>query len=437
MNCMRAVDIIRKKRDRHVLDPAEIGAFVAGATSGSWPDYQVSALLMAIWLRGMNAEETLALTREMTRSGQVLDLGEIPGPKADKHSTGGVGDSTSLVLVPLAVACGVVVPMMSGRGLGHTGGTLDKLESIPGFRTGLSIDEMKSCLRDVGAVMIGQTADVAPADRKLYALRDVTGTVESIPLIAASIMSKKLAEGIGSLVLDVKFGDGAFIKDIHESRKLARTMVDIGRAQGVRTQALLTSMNNPLGFGVGNSLEVIECHETLKSRGPDDITELSVELAARLVHLAGVAPNLEDARERVTKALKSGEALERWRRIVERQGGDPRCVDDCRLLPLAPKHLAVKAERGGYVASIAAEAIGLAAMRLGAGRSRAEDAVDHGVGILLRVVVGERVKDGDTIAEVYGRDDAKIHDAAATVRAACYIGDDAPAPQKLIRETID
>jgi pyrimidine-nucleoside phosphorylase len=434
---MRAVDIIRKKRDGHALDAAEIGAFVDGATSGSWPDYQLSALLMAIWLRGMNAEETVALTGAMTRSGRVLNHDEIPGPKADKHSTGGVGDSTSLVLVPLAVACGVVVPMMSGRGLGHTGGTLDKLEAIPGFRTGLSIDEMKAALCEVGAAMIGQTADVAPADRRLYALRDVTGTVESIPLIAASIMSKKLAEGIGSLVLDVKFGDGAFIKDMSESRKVARTMVDIGRAQGVRTQALLTAMDNPLGFAVGNSLEVIECHETLKGRGPEDLTELSVELAARMVHLAGIAPNLEQARGRVTKALTSGEALERWRRIVERQGGNPRAVDDCRLLPLAAKRIVVKAERSGFVAGIAAEAIGLAAMRLGAGRSRAEDAVDHGVGILFRIVVGERVKAGDTIAEVYGRDDGKTHEAAEAVRAACVIGDAAPVPQALIQETID
>jgi pyrimidine-nucleoside phosphorylase len=373
----------------------------------------------------------------MTRSGRVLNHDEIPGPNADKHSTGGVGDSTSLVLVPLAVACGVVVPMMSGRALGHTGGTLDKVEAIPGFRTGLSIDEMKSCLRDIGAVMIGQTGDVAPADRKLYALRDVTGTVESIPLIAASVMIKKLAEGIGSLVLDVKFGDGAFIKDIEQSRKLARTMVDIGRAQGVRTQALLTAMDNPLGFAVGNSLEVIECHETLKGRGPDDITKLSVELAARMVHLAGVAPDLEDARGRVTKALKSGEALERWRRIIERQGGNPRCIDDCRLLPLAPKPLAVKAERGGYVTGIAAEAIGQAAMRLGAGRSRAEDRVDHGVGILFRVVVGERVGAGDTIAEVYGRDNATMQDTAEAILAACQIGDAAPAPQQLIHDTIE
>src|SRR5262245_23368943 len=433
---MRAVDIIRKKRDGHDLDAAEIGAFVDAATTGAWPDYQLSALLMAIWLRGMNADEIVALSGAMTRSGRVLSHDEIPGPKADKHSTGGVGDSTSLVLVPLAVACGVVVPMMSGRGLGHTGGTLDKLEAIPGFRTGLSIDEMKAALREVGTAMIGQTADVAPADRKLYALRDVTGTVESIPLIAASIMSKKLAEGIGTLVLDVKSGDGAFIKDIDKSRKLARTMVDIGRAHGVRTQALLTAMDNPLGFAVGNSLEVIECIETLKGRGPEDITQLSVELAARLVHLAGVAASLDEARERVTKALRSGEGLERWRRIIERQGGDPHCVDDCRRLPLAPRRVAVKAERGGYLTGIAAEAIGLAAMRLGAGRSRAEDAVDHGVGILFRVVVGERVKAGDTIAEVYGRDEARMHAAAETVRTVCHIGDAAPTPQALLRETV-
>jgi pyrimidine-nucleoside phosphorylase len=434
---MRAVDIIRKKRDGHALDVAEISAFVDAATHGSWPDYQLSALLMAIWLRGMNADEIVALTGAMTRSGRVLNHDEIPGPKGDKHSTGGVGDSTSLVLVPLAVACGVVVPMMSGRGLGHTGGTLDKLEAIPGFRTNLSIDEMKAAMREVGAAMIGQTADVAPADRKLYALRDVTGTVESIPLIAASIMSKKLAEGIGTLVLDVKFGDGAFIKNIDESRKLARTMVDIGKAHGVRTQALLTDMNNPLGVAVGNTLEVIECLDVLNGYGPKDLTELSVELAARMVHRSGAALTIEDARARVRKALDSGQALQKWRRIIERQGGDPHCVDDYKRLPLAAKALVVNVERGGYITGIAAEAIGLAAMRLGAGRNRAEDAVDHGVGIRFRATIGERVKPGDTIAEIYGHDEGKMREAAQTVLGACKIGDAAQKQAPLIRDTIE
>jgi pyrimidine-nucleoside phosphorylase len=256
---MRAVDVIRKKRDGHALDAAEIGAFIAAAASEGWPDYQLSALLMAIWLRGMNAEETANLTGAMTRSGLVLDLSDIPGPKADKHSTGGVGDSTSLVLVPLAAACGVVVPMMSGRGLGHSGGTLDKLEAIPGFNVNLSPEELKAALRSVGAAMIGQTAAIAPADKKLYALRDVTATIESIPLIASSILSKKLAEGIQSLVLDVKFGDGAFMKRIDDGRKLAGTMVAIGTAHGVRTQAVLSAMEAPLGHAAGNSLEIIEC----------------------------------------------------------------------------------------------------------------------------------------------------------------------------------
>ena len=434
---MRATDIIRKKRDGLALDAGEIEAFVAAATNESWPDYQLAALLMAIWLRGMSPIETGMLTAAMTRSGQRLDLSDIPGPKVDKHSTGGVGDSTSLILAPLAAACGAIVPMMSGRGLGHSGGTLDKLEAIPGFRVHLTPQELKSALRTVGVAMIGQTASIAPADRKLYAHRDATATIESIPLIAASIMSKKLAEGIESLVLDVKFGDGAFIKRIEDARNLAETMVKIGQAQGVRTLALLTAMDWPLGHSAGNSLEVIECIETLKGRGPGDLRNLSVELAARMVHLAGLAGDLESARSKVRDALSSGRGLEKFRQIVETQGGDPKAIDDYRRLPLANRHQFVAADRAGVVRDIKAEAIGWAAMRLGAGRERAEDRVDPGVGLLLRTRVGEWVKAGQTVAELVARDESRMQEAAGLIRGAIQIGDAPPPIPPLIREVIE
>ncbi|HLW64995.1 MAG TPA: thymidine phosphorylase [Gemmataceae bacterium] len=433
---MRAVDIIRKKRDGLVLSQAEVQAFVSAATSGTWPDYQLSAMLMAIWLRGMTDEETGALTQAMTHSGMVLDLSEIPGPKADKHSTGGVGDSTSLVLVPLAAACGVIVPMMSGRGLGHTGGTLDKLEAIPGFRVGLSPEELKTALRKVGAAMIGQTGAIAPADRKLYALRDVISTVESLPLIAASIMSKKLAEGIGSLVLDVKFGKGAFMKKIEDSRKLAQTMVRIGNHQGVKTEALLSDMDAPLGFAVGNALEVIECLETLKGRGPAKLEALSLELAARMVRLSGIAKTQEEALAKVQAALRSGQGVEKFRQIVEQQSGNPKAVDDYTLMPLGPKRLAVTVDRAGFLSSLQAEQLGRAAMLLGAGRDKAEDAVDFSVGLRLRVGMGDEVKNEDTLAELFGHDDNKLHAAAEMVRSACAVSDVKPPGVGLIAESI-
>ena len=434
---MRAVDVIRKKRDGEALSASEIAAFVEAATSGHWPDYQLSALLMAIFCRGMDSEETTHLTSCMTRSGHILRHDEIAGPKGDKHSTGGVSDSTSLVLVPVAAECGVIVPMMSGRALGHTGGTLDKLDAIPGLRTQLTVPEMKSALRQVGAVMIGQTAEVAPADRKLYSLRDVTATVECIPLIAASIMSKKLAEGIESLVLDVKFGGGAFIKDLPRSRQLAEAMVAIGKAHGVRTQAVLTAMDAPLGNAIGNSLEVIECLEVLRGQGPRDLTELSLDLAARLVFLAGVTRTLSEAHQRVQQVWQSGAALERWRRIVEQQGGDPHYLDDPSRLPRAPVRRPVKAEREGYVTSIFAEPLGVAAMRLGAGRQRAEDTVDHGVGIRLAVRVGEEVKIGDRLAEIWARSEQDACEAAHVVLRSCRIDESPAISMPVIRDTID
>ncbi|MDB5309852.1 MAG: pdp [Gemmataceae bacterium] len=434
---MRAVDVIRAKRDGGDLTPAEIDTFVAGATTGSgWTDYQLSALLMAIVCRGMTAAETAHLTRAMADSGKRLDLSDVPGPKVDKHSTGGVGDKTSLVLGPLAAACGVVVPMMSGRGLGHTGGTLDKLESVPGFRVNLTEGEFRDALRTVGLGMIGQTADVAPADKKLYALRDVTGTVESIPLLTSSILSKKLAEGISGLVLDVKCGRGAFMKTRAAARMLSRSLVDVGTANGLTTTALITAMDAPLGRRVGNALEVVEAIETLKGRGPRDLTDLSVLLAAKMVVLAGLAVEAHEAVRKVRAALDSGAGLDVFRRCVEQQGGDPRVVDDYSRLPTAPRTTAVVAPRAGFVAEMTAGAVGVAGMVLGGGRERAEDAVDHAVGVVCRAKPGERVAAGETVYEVYYRTTSRMLAALPLLEESFTIADAPPAEQPLVLEEI-
>jgi pyrimidine-nucleoside phosphorylase len=433
---MRAVDVIRTKRDGQPLSREQVDAFVRAATDGSWPDYQLAALLMAIWLRGMSDSETAWLTAAMARSGIVLDLSDIPGPKVDKHSTGGVGDKTSLILAPLAAACGVVVPMMSGRGLGHTGGTLDKLESIPGFRVNLSIPEFRDALQKVGVGMIGQTAEVAPADKKLYALRDVTGTVESIPLITASILSKKVAEGITGLVMDVKCGRGAFMKTKDEARKLAVSLVANGRANGLRTEALITAMDAPLGRAVGNALEVRECIDTLRGQGPKDLENLSVELAARMVRLGGLAANDMTATDQVRDALGSGRGLDVFRRMVEQQGGDPRVADDPARLPAAPHREMVAAERAGYVAALDAEAIGRAAMVLGAGRDRVEDAVDPAVGAVVHARLGGRVRAGDPLVELHYRDGAKVSAARHLLRAGIVIADEEPTVRSLVQEVV-
>ena len=433
---MRAVDIIRKKRDGHALDPAEIDTFVAAATRGSWPEYQVSALLMAIVLRGMSAEETAWLTGAMVHSGVRLDLSDIPGAKVDKHSTGGVGDKTSLILAPLAAACGVVVPMMSGRGLGHTGGTLDKLESIPGFRVGLSLEEFRTALRKVGCGLIGQTAEIAPADKKLYALRDVTATVESIALISASIMSKKIAEGISALVMDVKCGRGAFMKNRDDARRLAESLVAIGNANGVRTEALITAMDTPLGRAVGNALEVSECFETLRGRGPNDLETLSVTLAARMLQLSGAATTAEEAEGKVRAALSSGRGLEKFREIIAQQGGDPRVIDDAARLPAAPHQAMCPADRSGYITNLDAELVGRATMVLGAGRNRVEDAVDHAVGAIVLAKRGEAVCAGQPMVELHYRNAGQLETALQLVRSACTIGDEPPAAQPIILETV-
>jgi len=429
---MRAVDIIMSKRDGRALTRDEIRFFVDGVTKGNLPDYQASALLMAILIRGMDAEETAALTEAMVSSGIRVNLGDIPGTKVDKHSTGGVGDKTSLVLAPLAAACGVPVPMMSGRGLGHTGGTLDKLEAIPGFRVDLSLEEMKAALARTGCAMIGQTAQIAPADKKLYALRDVTGTVESIPLISASIMSKKIAEGIDALVLDVKTGSGAFMKTEADSRRLAESLVAIGNASGVKTEAIITAMDAPLGRAVGNALEVIECLDVLKGGGPQDLVDVSVELAARMLVLGKVADDIAGAETQVRNAIASGAGLERFRQIIEAQGGDPKVVDDYKRLPRVDNRHRVTASRAGFVTALDAELVGRASVALGAGRDRVEDPVDPAVGILVTAKPGDRVNAGDAVLELHYRDRGRLETAAALAARAIVIGDQPPPARRLV-----
>ena len=433
---MRAVDLIRQKRDGGVLDRAAIDFFIAGVTRGTLPDYQTSALLMAILLRGMTPDETAGLTDAMVRSGVRVSYPGLPGTPVDKHSTGGVGDKTSLVLAPLAAACGAYVPMMSGRGLGHTGGTLDKLEAIPGFRTGLSLDELKAAVASVGCALIGQTSEIAPADRKLYALRDVTSTVESIPLICASIMSKKIAEGIGGLVLDVKTGSGAFMKTREASRALAEALVGIGRAAGVRTEALITRMDAPLGREVGNASEVIESIETLKGSGPAELEQLSVLLAARMLVVAGVASDDADAETRVRAAIASGAGVEKLRQIIEHQGGDPRVIDDYARLPSAPDVEVVAAPRSGFVTGLETENVGRAAVALGAGRERLEDVIDHGVGITVVAAPGIEVRSGDAVLQIRHRGGRGLEVARTLLRQAVQIGDVAPATQPIVVDRV-
>jgi pyrimidine-nucleoside phosphorylase len=383
-------------------------------------------------LRGMSAEETASLTNAMVRSGARVDLSDIPGAKVDKHSTGGVGDKTSLIVAPIVAACGVVVPMMSGRGLGHTGGTLDKLEAVPGFKVNLGVDQLKERLRADGCAMIGQTAQIAPADKRLYALRDVTGTVESVPLISASIMSKKIAEGIDALVLDVKTGSGAFMKSEAESRRLAESLVAIGLAAGVRTEAIITDMDAPLGCAVGNALEVIECLEVLKGRGPEDVMTVSVELAARMLVLGGVASSRSAAVRRVRHAIDSGEGLERFRRIVEGQGGDPRVVDDYGRLPSVEGRQVVTAPRAGYLTRLDAELVGRASVALGAGRDTLEDQVDPGVGIVVKAKPGAALNRADAVLELHYRDGSRLGRAVSLAEQAVVVGDAPEHPRSLL-----
>jgi len=434
----RAVDLIRKKRDGDVLEPAEIRWLVEGLGSGTVPEYQWAALLMAILWRGMADPETEALTEAMMNSGTVVDLSAIPGRKVDKHSTGGVGDKASLVLAPIAAACGVPVPMVSGRGLGHTGGTLDKLESIPGMSVRLDLDGYERVLKERGLVLIGQTDEIAPADRTLYALRDATATVESIPLITASILSKKLAEGIDGLVLDVKCGDGAFMNRLEDARTLAALMCRIGREMGKRVVALITNMEQPLGRAVGNALEVAEAVRCLRGDGPSDLRDLSIALASEMLVLADVAPTLEEAKGRCYRAIHDGSALERFKGVVEAQGGDPRAIDDLSRLPIASINCVVASPRKGVVSDLKARPIGLAAMRLGAGRSRVEDAIDPAVGALLYKKVGDHVAEGEPLCSVMANAEGPALDRAlADIAAAYTIGSEPVTPPELILERLD
>jgi len=427
---MSAVEIIRAKRDGRELTAAQIGEFVRAAAHGEWPDYQLSALLMAIFLKGMTVDETATLTRQMADSGKVLDLSDIPGVKVDKHSTGGVGDKVSLVLAPLAAACGVTVPMMSGRGLGHTGGTLDKLEAIPGFNVNLTEDQFREALRNVGVGMIGQTAEVAPADKKLYALRDVTGTVESIPLITASILSKKLAEGISGLVMDVKCGRGAFMKTLPDARALADSIQRVGTANGLKVVTMITAMDAPLGRAVGNSLEVIEAIETLKGNGPDDLTELCVQQAVRMVRLSELADTDAEAESKVRAAIGDGTAMAKFHQMVAQQGGD------LSQLSLAPDRAQVTAKSAGFVGEMNAEAVGIAAMKLGAGRERAEDVVDPGVGVMVRKKPGEAVAVGDVVFEIYHRAAKGLTRAMELLEGSFTVVDLAPDVGPLVIEVM-
>ncbi len=438
---MRPQDVIRRKRDGGELSPGEIAFFVRGVVEGTWADYQASALLMAVYLNGMSEAEQQALTEEMLHSGEVLDFSGIARPKADKHSTGGVGDKTSLVLAPLAAACGVAVPMISGRGLGHTGGTLDKLEAIPGYRVGLTLAEFRAILERVGFAMMGQTTTIAPADKKLYALRDATETVEVVPLIVASIMSKKLAAGLDALVLDVKAGTGAFMHDDERAQQLARALVKTGNSFGVRTEALITDMNQPLGHAVGNALEVKECVEILRGDEHErarPVRDLSLELAARMVHLSGVETSLDSARARVTRALESGAGLELFRRNVEAQGGDAGlCDEPSRLLDSTLTEVRVEAPRRGFVTGVDTAEVGRAVAEIGGGRARMEDKIDPAVGFLAEARIGEEVSAGDALGLLYCREKADGEGAAARIQAAYTVSDESPvkAPP-LIKEVI-
>ncbi|MCZ7686413.1 MAG: thymidine phosphorylase [Sandaracinaceae bacterium] len=429
-------ELIAHKRDGGELSEAEIRSLIQGFTAGEVADYQMSALAMAIYLRGMSPRETTALTLAMRDSGRVVALDGPRGRAVDKHSTGGVGDKVSICLAPIVAACGVQVPMVSGRGLGHTGGTLDKLEAIPGFSVSMPVERFVAQVRELGCALIGQTADIAPADKKLYALRDVTATVESIPLITASILSKKLAEGIDGLVLDVKVGRGAFMKTREDARELARSLVRVGTLAKKKVTAVLTTMESPLGRTIGNALETREALEVLQGGGPDDLREITFVLGAEMMRLAKVARDEPTARAAMRRAIESGEAARRMRRIVEAQGGDGRVVDEPDRLPRAPVIVKVKAQSAGYVHRVDALELGLTGVALGAGRTRADQAVDPAVGIVLAKARGDRVVEGDVLAELHLRDRAGAKAHAARVAAAFEVKAKPPPVQALVLDVL-
>jgi pyrimidine-nucleoside phosphorylase/thymidine phosphorylase len=433
---METPELIRKKRDGLVLSRTEIFDFVERSTRGEIPDYQASALLMAIYFRGMDRRETADLTEAMLRSGRVLDFSALPAAKVDKHSTGGVGDKTSLIIAPAAAAAGVLVPMISGRGLGHTGGTLDKLEAIPGFSPRLSCQEFHRVLKACGLALGAATEEFAPADRKLYALRDVTATVESIPLITASIMSKKLAEGIDGLVLDVKTGSGAFMERLEDARALATSLVNTGEAHGKRVHALITDMSQPLGNAVGNALEVVESIETLKGRGPSDLMELCRELTAHMLLLGNVTDSLYEARARYDCVIASGQALEKFACVVREQGGNPRVVEDYSLLPRAQFEDAVVAPEDGYIAELEARVMGVASMVLGAGRDRSDATIDPAVGLVFEKKVGDAVQAGERICALYSNDRSRLPWAVDMIREAISISPNPVSPRPLVLERV-
>jgi pyrimidine-nucleoside phosphorylase len=439
---LRPQDVIRKKRDGQELSPAEIKFFISGVTNDGIADYQVSALLMAIYLNGMTEAEQQALTEAMLQSGITLDFSSIDKPKADKHSTGGVGDKTSLIIAPLVAACGVCVPMISGRGLGHTGGTLDKLESIPGYRVNLSTKEFQNVLETVGFAMAGQTAEIAPADKKIYALRDATSTVEAIPLIVASIISKKGAAGLDAMVIDVKVGSGAFMRDEARARALAKALVKTGNSCGIRTRALLTDMNQPLGRAVGNSLEVKECIELLRGEGQPGarpVLDLSLELSANMLVLAHVDDSLEAAHQRLQGALDSGAALECFRQNVAAQGGDVRvCDDPASFLPLVSESVKVESPGSGSITEIETTEIGHAIAALGGGRVRIDDQIDPTVGFVAEKTIGDSVTQGELLGTIYARDAAQASETAARIQAAYRVGNASYSqPPTLIKEVIN
>jgi pyrimidine-nucleoside phosphorylase len=433
---MLARPLIERKRDGGRIGSGEWRQLMAAYAAGDIPDYQMAALAMAIFFRGLDRAETGALTDAMLRSGAMLDLAHLAAPRLDKHSTGGVGDKVSLVLAPLVACLGVVVPMMSGRGLGHTGGTLDKLESIPGFRTGLSLAEATRQLEQLGCALIGQTGEIAPADRKLYALRDATGTVESIPLIAASIMSKKLAEGLTGLVLDVKFGSGAFLPEQARGVELARTMIELGADHGCPVIALLTAMDRPLGRACGNAVEVEESIMALRGDGPPDLMRVTYALGAEMLLLAGAVRDRDEARRRMEVAISSGRAAEFLQRIIEAQGGDPRVVDDPGLLPEAPECDVFGAPRAGVVACVEPRAVGHGIIALGGGRTRVEDEVDPAVGFVITARPGDVVRAGEPLATIYARDEAGLVAGREALARAIVVADEAEPPLPLIAQRV-
>ena len=434
---MTPYEIIYKKRNGGELTPEEIKWFIAGYTAGDIPDYQTSALLMAIFLKGMTAPETTELAMAMMNSGRVFDLSDIPGVKVDKHSTGGVGDKVSIILAPMVAAAGVPVPMVSGRGLGHTGGTLDKLESIPGFRTDLSYDEFRHTLARIGLAMMGQTPDLAPADKKLYALRDVTATVDCIPLIAASIMSKKLAEGADGLVLDVKTGSGAFMQKYQDALALTKTMMAIGQGMGRKMRALITDMTQPLGRTVGNALEIEECVDCLKGQGPEDLMEVTYALGAEMLVMGERATDVESGRRILHQIVSTGQGLEKFREMVAAHGGEAKVTDDYKkTLPQAKHVIEAKAEKAGYIDSMDNREVGLAGVFLGCGRLKMEDVIDPAVGFIFERKIGDQVKSGDTMVKVLCNDEQKGREVARRLQRCISIKETKPEKVILVKEII-